>query len=146
MAKPTPGSTYEVQQNDSLWKIAVAAYNGDGNQWPRIWNYPENRRKIGNTPKLIQPGWKLFIPPLPSASSSQTKEITDVSSPTPKPGFLYQVKKDDTLSAIALAAYKDDKLWPRIYNYPLNHEMIGNDPGLIIEGRLLYIPQGDRDL
>jgi nucleoid-associated protein YgaU len=50
---------YEVVAGDSLSKISKKVY-GDANQWRRI--FDANRDQIKN-PDLIQPGWKLKIPP-----------------------------------------------------------------------------------
>lgn len=49
--------------NSTLWGIAQNKL-GNGQNWPRIWNAPQNaslksRRK---DPKLIQPGDKIFVP------------------------------------------------------------------------------------
>jgi nucleoid-associated protein YgaU len=53
--------TYTVVAGDSLSKIAKKFY-GDANQWKRI--FEANRDRIKN-PDLIQPGWRLEIPPKP---------------------------------------------------------------------------------
>jgi DNA-binding protein H-NS len=52
------GTTYTVEKNDSLWKIAKGAY-GDPYKWPVI--YRANKDKISN-PNLIYPGQELQIP------------------------------------------------------------------------------------
>ena len=57
-AAPTP-ERYTVVAGDSLSKIAKKYY-GDASQWKRI--FEANRDQIEN-PDLIQPGWKLAIPP-----------------------------------------------------------------------------------
>jgi nucleoid-associated protein YgaU len=54
-----PDERYTVVAGDSLSKIAKKYY-GDASQWRRI--YDANREQIAN-PDLIQPGWKLVIPP-----------------------------------------------------------------------------------
>ncbi len=59
MAQPTPGSTYTVQQGDTLSSIAQQAY-GDANEWQKI--YDANAQTIGNDPNLLQPGEILHIP------------------------------------------------------------------------------------
>ncbi len=60
--KPIPSSDYTVQQGDSLSSIAQEAY-GDGNKWPQIYEYPQNKAKIGSDPDRIYPGTTLYIPP-----------------------------------------------------------------------------------
>ena len=59
---PQPGprtESYTVAKGDSLSKIAKKYY-GDASQWRRI--FEANRDQIED-PDLIQPGWKLVIPP-----------------------------------------------------------------------------------
>ncbi len=58
-AAPPPPERYTVVEGDSLSKIAKKQY-GDASQWKRI--FEANRDQIKN-PDLIQPGWKLVIPP-----------------------------------------------------------------------------------
>ena len=50
---------YTVKSGDSLSKIAQQYY-GDAKQWRKI--YEANKGQISN-PDMIQPGWKLVIPP-----------------------------------------------------------------------------------
>jgi nucleoid-associated protein YgaU len=57
-APATATKTYEVQQGDSLSKIAKQFY-GNANDWPRI--HEANRDQIKD-PDLIYPGQKLRIP------------------------------------------------------------------------------------
>ena len=52
------GTTYTVQKDDSLWKIAKKEY-GDPYKWPII--YRANEAKVSN-PNLIYPGQTLTIP------------------------------------------------------------------------------------
>jgi nucleoid-associated protein YgaU len=58
--QPAPeAERYTVAKGDSLSKIAKKYY-GDASQWRRI--FEANRDQIED-PDLIQPGWKLMIPP-----------------------------------------------------------------------------------
>jgi hypothetical protein len=50
-----------VVAGDSLSGIAKRYY-GKADQWPLIWNEPQNKKLIGNRPNLIMPGWSLVIP------------------------------------------------------------------------------------
>jgi len=56
--EPITSDSYTVVKGDSLWKIAVRAYQ-DGYAWPKI--YQANQSIIRN-PGLIEPGWVLSIP------------------------------------------------------------------------------------
>ncbi len=121
-----PGTNYTVQQNDNLTTIAQRAY-GNGNLWPKIYDYPPNKQVIGNDPNHILPGEVLYIPQLNTGSPIQ-------------PGTNYTVQQNDNLTTIAQRAYGDGNLWPKIYNYPANKQVIGNDPNYILPGEVLYIP------
>jgi nucleoid-associated protein YgaU len=59
-ADPAAARTYEVQQGDSLWKIAKHVY-GDGNKWKTI---AEANVELIPNPDRIKPGQVLVIPPL----------------------------------------------------------------------------------
>ena len=79
-------------------------------------------------------------------SLAQTQSIYDyekedrmTSSPI-QPGTNYTVQQNDNLTTIAQRAYGDGNLWPKIYNYPANKQVIGNDPNYILPGEVLYIP------
>ena len=59
MAQATPGSNYNVQQGDTLPKLAQQAY-GDDSLWHEI--YIANSLVIGNDPNVLAQGTTLFIP------------------------------------------------------------------------------------
>ena len=59
---PSAPTTYTVQKNDTLEKIAKKVY-GDTKRWPKI--YKANREVIKN-PNKLYPGQRLTIPALPS--------------------------------------------------------------------------------
>lgn len=56
------------------------------------------------------------------------------------PGENYTVQAGDTLKSIAMRAYHDPNKWMWIYGYDANKQKIGNDPGLLPHGIVLYIP------
>lgn len=58
---PSAPTTYTVQKNDTLEKIAKKVY-GDTKRWPKI--YKANRDVIKN-PNTLYPGQRLTIPALP---------------------------------------------------------------------------------
>lgn len=58
--KIEPGTDYKVARNDSLWKIAVRAYN-DGYKWTNIWK--ENKAIIPHA-GLLEIGMTIKIPKL----------------------------------------------------------------------------------
>lgn len=118
MAQATPGTSYTVQQGDTLYSLAQQAY-GDGNQWQAIYN--ANTQVIGNDPNHLVPGEVLFIP---------TLSVT--------PGSTYTVQQGDTLTLLAQQAYGDGNVWQVIYN--ANKKVIGNDPNHLVPGEVLSIP------
>jgi hypothetical protein len=58
MSQPIPGSSYTVQQGDTLSSIAQRAY-GDANLWQEIYN--ANTQVIGDNPNLISIGMRLYL-------------------------------------------------------------------------------------
>ncbi|MDA4847757.1 transporter substrate-binding domain-containing protein [Hoeflea poritis] len=52
----------------------------------------------------------------------------------------YSVASGDTLSKIARVSLGDSLMWPRIYEYPGNADVIGNNPDLLLIGMQLRIP------
>ncbi|WP_136657255.1 transporter substrate-binding domain-containing protein [Nitratireductor sp. XY-223] len=52
----------------------------------------------------------------------------------------YSVASGDTLSKIARASLGDSLMWPRIYEYPGNADVIGTNPDLLLIGMPLRIP------
>lgn len=58
-----PGTSYTVQEGDTLTGIADRAYDdSSAAAWMRIYN--ANKSVIGDNPNLIRPGEVLYIPPL----------------------------------------------------------------------------------
>jgi len=65
MAQATPGTSYTVQQGDTLSSIAQQVY-GNSNVWGVI--YDANRQVIGNDPNRLVPGEVLSIPTVKSCT------------------------------------------------------------------------------
>ena len=55
-----PGWWYLVQSGDTLAKIAQKNY-GDGNMWPQIYNYQNNRKIIGPNPNELRAGTSIQL-------------------------------------------------------------------------------------
>lgn len=66
--------------------------------------------------------------------------ISGPADADPKCSESYTVIAGDTLSEIALAAYQDHNLWPYIYGFSQNADVIGDDPSLIGVGIELSLP------
>ena len=118
MAQATPGTSYTVQQGDTLSSIAQQAY-GNSNQWQVIYN--ANTQVIGSDPNRLVLGEVLFIPVLSQPS-----------------GAAYTVQQGDTLSSIAQQVYGNSNVWGAIYD--ANRQVIGNDPNHLVLGETLSIP------
>ena len=58
MSQPIAGSSYTVQQGDTLSAIAQRAYS-DANLWQEIYN--ANTQVIGDNPNLISVGMRLYL-------------------------------------------------------------------------------------
>ena len=128
---PTPGpppgcrAVHTVVSGDTLWDIA-RRFCGTGAAWPSI--FDANRAKI-NDPNLIFPGQVFCIPVLCVPPPPPSGAIT--------PGTNYTVRPGDTLSGIALRAYGNASLWPKIFD--ANRSKI-SDPNLIFPGQVFFIP------
>ncbi len=107
-ATPTQNATYQVQKNDSLWKIANAAY-GDGS----LYNYIASANGI-HASSTLAVGQILYIPAYTQAvaSTSTTGVTAEPASIVEAPSQynhnnVYVVQKGDTLFNIAQRAYGD---------------------------------------
>lgn len=121
-------ATYQVQANDTLWKIAEMHY-GSGYNWIDIAS--ENKLSSAD---LLAVGQELTIPDTAAKTLTVEKQITDS---TINPGE-YTVQEGDWLSKIALRAYGDMYAWEKIYE--ANKEAIGPNPDNIEVGQVLTIP------
>lgn len=65
-AGPAPAIGYRVREGDTLWSIAGAVL-GDAGRWPDVWRSNAGRLMGDGSrfldPDLIQPGWRLRLPP-----------------------------------------------------------------------------------
>ncbi len=148
-----PGSTYVVQEGDTLWSISEKSY-GTGYNWTDIAQVNNLRES-----DLLEAGQILKIPevtPLALAvsPSPETVEATAVASPvvqasptpvaspvvTPSPapitGNTYTVVKGDTLWDIACRAYGDCYAWVRIAQA---NQLV--NPDLIHPGNVFTLPR-----
>ena len=114
---------HKVARGDSLFGIS-AKYYGSSKHWKII---AEANKAALPDPRKMKPGMKLRIPEHPAktetappagnvaGNNSTPPVVADANlSTTPKAGMKYKVKKNDTLSSIARAAYGSDKLWKKI--------------------------------
>ncbi|GAC1348739.1 MAG: hypothetical protein NVS4B7_04050 [Ktedonobacteraceae bacterium] len=79
MAQTMPGTSYTVQQGDTLFSIAQQAY-GDSNLWERI--YLVNKQVIGNDPNHIVPGQVLLIPAVKTCTVTVASGLNIRSTPS----------------------------------------------------------------
>ena len=86
---PTPGQQYTIQPEDTLNKIATAAY-GAANTGQGVTAIEQANPTI--VPDDLQIGQKIYIPFL-------------AGTDTPTPGQQYTIQPEDTLNKIATAAY-----------------------------------------
>jgi len=121
-------TTYKVQANDTLWKIAEMHY-GSGYNWVDIAN--ENDLV---SPNLLAVGQNLAVPNVEAKILTVEKSATDSTVSTGQ----YTVQEGDWLSKIALRAYGDMYAWEKIYE--ANMELIGSNPNSIEVGQVLTIP------
>ena len=116
-------TTYTVKTGDSLWDIAKN-HLGDGTKWTEI--YKLNQNVLGTNPDMIMPGTNLQLPGgadhIASASGS------------------YTVKAGDNLWDIAKEQLGDGSKWNELYAN--NHDLIGQNPGVIHPGQELAINNG----
>lgn len=160
-----PGSTYVVQEGDTLWSISEKSY-GTGFDWPKI----AEANKLSSTDSL-EAGQKLEIPvlaaspaasavaeasatveaspatteatPAPTASPTAATPEPKQETPTPKPttaaainGTSYTVVEGDTLWDIACRAYGDCYAWTKIAT---ENKLV--NPDLIHPGNVFTLPR-----
>ena len=133
-AVPTPGHDYVSVEGDSFWKMAVAAYAGDGNDWPAIWQANGGSDTYPN-PSVIPADATFHIPVLgPPAQAAPPPPSSVLAVVTVSPG--------ESLWAYAAHYYGNGALYPKIAaaneaKYP----SLATNPGLIDIGWVLTIPE-----
>jgi nucleoid-associated protein YgaU len=128
-------SSYKVEKNDNLWKIAEKYY-GSGYNWVDI--AKENNLK---TPNRLAVGMELTIP------KAEVKELKVIASgKIDAPGASktldsekYTTIRGDYLWSIAVRAYGDGYAWTKIYQ--ANKTLIGKNPGKLAVGIVLKLPR-----
>ena len=116
---------YVVKASDTPSSIAREWF-GDANKYSLILN-----ANPLVDPKRLMPGDKLRLPP----RDFEMRTIIDVGDGSQP--VIHIVQSGENLSAIALAAYGDASLWPRIYE--ANKDRI-KDPSRLVVGTELIIP------
>ncbi|MDR0284815.1 MAG: LysM peptidoglycan-binding domain-containing protein [Propionibacteriaceae bacterium] len=119
LAIPAGPGTYVVAPGDSLWSIAEAVY-GDGTQWTRI--AEANADLVEGTGDLIQVGWQLRIPAIPTPEA-------------PRPGT-YVVAPGDSLWSIAEHLTGNGNRW---VDLAAANPALQN-PAVIQPGQVLVVP------
>ncbi len=136
----TPASSrtveYIVQPDDSMWTIAQRWF-GDGIRWREI--------ASGNpdiNPERLRVGQRLQLPArADTVGLNRAASVPAARSMTPVPagpGRYYTVGAGDTLSSIAVDAFKGRVAWREIYE--ANRATIGGNPDRLQVGMKLRIP------
>jgi len=119
---------YEVQPNDTLFKIAMQFY-GQGSRWKNI---KQANNEIQCTSLKI--GHDLVLPDLPVLTNINDGRLLNTDHHAKA---LYKVKWGDSLFSMASELYHDGKKWPVIYEE--NKEEIKDTQDLTV-GQALIIP------
>ncbi|MCS6882342.1 MAG: LysM peptidoglycan-binding domain-containing protein [Oscillochloridaceae bacterium] len=130
-ARPV-AAVYVVRSGDTLSSISLRFY-GAARFAPVIWD--ANYHVIGANPNLLRPGQRLVLPRI--AASPTAPARLPARGPIARHSF-YTIQPHDYLRWIAVRAYGNELLWPRIFN--ANRNVLGPDPDLIYPGVRIYIP------
>jgi nucleoid-associated protein YgaU len=117
-------TTYKVQAQDSLWKIAEKYYTS-GYNWVDI----AKENKLVNANRLLV-GQELVLP------KAEVKKPVEKLTATAITGDQYVVVKGDSLWNIAVRAYQDGYQWVKI----ASENKISN-PNIINPGTSIIIPR-----
>ena len=120
VAKP---ATFTIRAGDCLWNIAKNNL-GDATRWQDL--YKLNLDKIGSNPDLIHPGVQLQMPDGQSIAHASTDATN------------YTVQHGDNLWNLSKKFLGNGERWGELYK--LNHDVIGENPRLILPGQELKIP------
>jgi nucleoid-associated protein YgaU len=122
-SQPPVMTDYVVQEGDTLYSIAEGWF-GDASRWGLI-----TEANPDLDPRRLQIGQRLKLPP------KDARRANGVAGDGPQ---IYVVRSGDTLSSIAKSAYKEERLWRRIYL--ANRTAIGPNPDELTVGMKLSIP------
>lgn len=100
--EPSHSRSYTVRPGDSLWRIAEREL-GTGVRWREIFDLNKGRRfhdgRTFHSPRLIQPGWALELPPNGRSSRRVTAEpIRAAASPSIEPRTMDERPRPSTLA------------------------------------------------
>lgn len=127
---PSVGSSYTVQEGDTLWSIAEEAF-GSGYNWVDI----AKANNLSDANQIDQ-GEKLTIPSV----EARVKTVSEHETPEQKSdsiaGATYTVVHGDNLWDIAVRAYGDGYMWSSIA-----HENNLTNPNVIHAGNILSLPR-----
>ena len=141
--------TYTVASGQGLSQIAKEVY-GDGSKWMAI-----ARANDIKAPYTIEKGQVLTIPEddelatiEKATAAPEAKEVISAEEKTSKvavepvttsQGGKYVVQKGDNLWKIAVTQMNDGYSWVKLYQ--ANKQLIGKNPGIILPGMELVIPE-----
>ncbi len=144
---------YEIQKNDSLWKIAQEQM-GSGYRWKYL--YELNKDRIDNPDQLtagaiilipVEQAGQGTSPSIPAATETPQEEPLETTQPLvgleteagpgPENARSYTIQQNDSLWKISQKELGDGNRWREIYE--LNQETIAN-PDSLTAGQIIKLP------
>ena len=143
---------YEVQPNDSYWKISMKVYGTDA----YFKALAEENRALGVDENNLKPGLVISTPSIarlektypdlcPKSSRRETiqNRITTASNrDSYRSGRIYTVAEGDTLFNIARYELGKASRWAEIYE--LNSDVLGKDFNYLTPGMKLRLPENEK--